>query len=127
MQTFKNMVDWFEIPANDIKRAKAFYEFIFNTTLHELDINADLKMALFSVEPGGVGGSLVQHKDFYHPSHQGSLIYLNGNPDLQAVLDRVQERGGKVLIPKRQISPDRGYMAVFEDSEGNRVALHSDK
>ncbi|HEY4611699.1 MAG TPA: VOC family protein [Bacteroidota bacterium] len=125
MQTYQNAINWFEIPANDIKRAKAFYETIFDMKLQELNINDDLKMALFPVEGDGTGGALVQHQAFYHPSHQGPLLYLNANPNLQAVLDRVPPNGGKVLIAKRQISPERGYMAVFEDSEGNRIALHS--
>jgi predicted enzyme related to lactoylglutathione lyase len=53
------------------------------------------------------------------------LIYLNGNPDVQNVLDKVEAAGGKIVVPKTQISPEYGYMAVFIDTEGNRVALHS--
>ncbi|MGH2568517.1 MAG: VOC family protein [Bacteroidota bacterium] len=125
MHTFKHAVSWFEIPADDLQRAKKFYEAIFETTLNEMTLANNLKMALFPTEDGTVGGALCEHHEFYHPGHQGPLVYLNGNPDLQAVLDRVTKQGGKVLIPKRQISPDRGYMAVIEDSEGNRIALHS--
>ena len=57
----------------------------------------------------------------------GPLVYLNAEPDLAIVLGRVERAGGKVTVPKRQISPEHGYMAVFIDSEGNRVALHSTK
>ena len=73
-----------------------------------------------------VGGAICSHSDFYKPSAEsGPLIYLNGNPDVQLILDRVKVAGGEVIIPKTQISPEYGYMAVFLDTEGNRIALHS--
>jgi predicted enzyme related to lactoylglutathione lyase len=125
MRTMKNALNWFEIPARDIKRAKAFYEAIFDVQLGDTVLANNLKMALFPTETGTVGGALCEHPDFYHPGYQGPLVYLNGNPDLQIVLDRIPRFGGKVLVPKTQISEQYGYMAVFEDTEGNRLALHS--
>jgi len=125
MRTLKNAISWFEIPAMDIQRAKKFYEEIFDIQLQELILNDQLKMQLFPVEDGMIGGSVVEHKDFYKPGYQGPLVYLNANPDVQLILDRIEKSGGTVLVPKTQISPEFGYMAVFEDSEGNRVALHS--
>jgi predicted enzyme related to lactoylglutathione lyase len=74
----------------------------------------------------GIGGSIVDSKGFHKPSlTEGPLIYLNGNPDLQLVLDKVEGAGGKIMVPKTQISPEYGYMAVIIDTEGNRVGLHS--
>jgi len=125
MRTMKNALNWFEIPARDIKRAKAFYEAIFDVQLGDTVLANNLKMALFPTETGTVGGALCEHPDFYHPGYQGPLVYLNGNPDLQIVLDRIPRFGGKVLVPKTQISEQYGCMAVFEDTEGNRLALHS--
>ena len=125
MKKLKNALSWFEIPATDIHRAKKFYESIFDIQLQELALNDNLKMQLFPVEEGTIGGSIVEHKDFYKPGYEGPLVYLNANPDLQIILDRIKTSGGKVIVPKTQISPDFGYMAVFEDCEGNRVALHS--
>ena len=114
-------IAWFEIPASDIERARRFYETIFGFQMKPLDLG-DLQMALF---PTG-GGALCQHRAFYKTSPDaGALVYLNAAPDLAVVLGRVEGAGGKVVVPKRQISPDYGYMAVFMDSEGNRVALHS--
>jgi predicted enzyme related to lactoylglutathione lyase len=55
------------------------------------------------------------------------VLYLNANPDLSPVLGRIPAAGGKVLLPKTQITPEIGYKAVFEDTEGNRLALHSQK
>lgn len=121
----KNIFGWVEIPANDLKRAKKFYEAIFEVTLQDMELANGLKMALFPVQEGGVGGALCEHKDFYKPGHEGPLVYLSANPDLQHVLNRIKEQGGKELVPKTQISEEYGYMAVFEDCEGNRIALHS--
>lgn len=124
----KHMISWFEIPVNDIKRAKNFYEAIFDVELSGMDMGDEFKMEVF---PGGeesVSGALVYNASWYKTSNtDGPLIYLNGNPDLQTVQDKIEDSGGKVAIPKRQISPDHGYMTVFEDTEGNRIALHSDK
>lgn len=111
---------------NDIKRAKSFYEAIFDFELFDLDIGDGLQMAIFPAENGTVGGALIQKEEYYYPSEtHGPLLYLNANPDLQAVLDKVEESGGTISIPKRLITEDNGYMAVIIDSEGNRVALHS--
>lgn len=73
-----------------------------------------------------IGGSLVYHTDFYKPSSAESpLIYLNGNPDVQLILDKVESAGGKILVPKTQISLEYGHMTVILDTEGNRIAIHS--
>jgi predicted enzyme related to lactoylglutathione lyase len=124
----KNAINWFEIPVNDIGRAKSFYEAIFGFELFDLDIGDGLQMAIFPAESGSVGGALIQKEEYYNPSDTfGPLLYLNANPDLQIVLDKVESSGGKISISKRLITEDNGYMAVIIDSEGNRVALHSNK
>lgn len=123
-----NAINWFEIPATDIQRAKKFYETIFQFEMPMLDIGDGLKMALFPAESGSVGGTIIQNDDWYVPSDKkGPLLYLNANPDLIHVLDRVEKGGGKVAIQKRQITEENGYMAVIIDSEGNRIALHSNQ
>ena len=74
----------------------------------------------------GVGGALVDSGGSHKPSAtDGPLIYLNGSPDLQIVLDRIETAGGKVLMPKTEITPEYGYMALLLDTEGNRIGLHS--
>jgi predicted enzyme related to lactoylglutathione lyase len=55
----------------------------------------------------------------------GPLIYLNGTPDVQIILDKVESAGGSILVPKTEISPEYGFMAVIIDTEGNRIGLHS--
>ncbi len=83
-------------------------------------------MAIFPSEDTSVSGALVWNEGYYHPSKtHGPLIHFNANPDLQIVQDKIEKAGGWVKIPKREIAPGKGFMAVFEDSEGNRVALHS--
>jgi hypothetical protein len=123
-----NAINWFEIPASDLKRAKKFYETIFEFDMPELDIGDGLRMALFPAITGTVGGTIIENKEWYLPSeNHGPLLYLNANPNLQFILDRVEEAGGKIMIPKKLITEDNGYMAIILDSEGNRVALHSNK
>src|SRR2546423_1636865 len=121
----KNMLNWFEIPAADFERAVKFYETIFGFKIQPMDFGG-VKMAFFPADEGKVSGELCAGPD-YKPSMDGSLIYLNANPDLAEVQAKIEGAGGKVLLPKRQISPEYGYMALFSDSEGNRMALHSNK
>lgn len=123
----KHAISWFEIPSNDIERAQKFYEAIFGITMIPMDMDK-LKMRLFPVEDmnTGVGGAIVHSDGFHKPSlTDGPLIYLNGNPDVQAVLDRTEAAGGKIMVPKTPISPEYGFMAVIMDTEGNRIGLHS--
>lgn len=123
----KNAISWFEIPATDLARAQKFYEAIFDISMIPLD-TPNMKMRMFPLEDmmTQVGGALVDSSGFHIPSAtDGPLIYLNANPDVQHVLDKVEAAGGKVLVPKTQISPEYGYMAVLQDTEGNRIALHS--
>lgn len=125
--TFKNAISWFEIGTTDLERATKFYETIFGIILVPLDL-PDIKMRMFPLEDmmTQVGGALVDSGGFHNPSStDGPLIYLNGNPDVQIVLDKVEAAGGKIMIPKTMISPEYGYMAVIMDTEGNRIALHA--
>jgi uncharacterized protein len=123
----KDAISWFEIPATDLDRAQKFYEAIFGVKLDPIDL-PNIKMRMFPLDDpmNGVGGAVVDSGGFHKPSvTDGPLIYLNGNPDVQKVIDKVEAAGGKIMVPKTEISPDYGYMAVFIDSEGNRIGLHS--
>jgi uncharacterized protein len=122
-----NAISWFEIPVTDLTRATKFYESIFSIKLNSLDL-PNIKMRMFPLDDmmTGVGGALADSGGFHKPSStDGPLIYLNGNPDLQNVLDKVDAAGGKIIVPKTEISPEHGYMAVIIDTEGNRIGLHS--
>ena len=120
------MVGWFEIPVEDMKRAKTFYDAVFQVEIKLQDFGGT-KMGWFPADYGkpGAAGSLIQNKDWYKPSKRdGVLIYFN-SLDVQNELDRIEPNGGKIVQSKTQISPEIGFMAVFMDSEGNRIALHS--
>lgn len=122
----KHAINWFEIPVTDINRAQQFYELIFQFEMAFMDLGESFKMAVFPGEANCISGALVFNESWYTPSETlGPLLYLNANPDLEIVADRIEAAGGKILLPKRQISPKHGFMAVFLDTEGNRVALHS--
>ena len=121
-----NAISWFEIPTTDINRAQKFYETIFGITMITMDL-PNIKMRMFPLEDMmGVGGAIVDSGGFHKPSAtDGPLIYLNANPDVQIVLDKVEAAGGKIMVPKTMISPEYGFMAVIIDTEGNRIAFHS--
>lgn len=125
MDANTNSLNWFEICAADIDRATTFYETIFEIRMEKQDMMG-MKMAFFPSEPGNgkASGGLVQ-SEMHKPSMDGSVIYLNANPNMDAVLGRIDAAGGKIIMPKTHISDDIGYMAFFVDSEGNRMALHS--
>lgn len=124
MDNKTNSLNWFEIPAMDIARAKKFYEAVFGITMQDMEM-MDMKMAFFPWEPGSgkATGSLVQGP-MHKPGTDGCVIYLNADPDLSAALGRVEKAGGQVVMPKTAIG-EFGFMAFFVDSEGNRMAMHS--
>lgn len=126
MEKTANALNWFEIPAKDITRAKKFYEAIFETKMEDMPEMMGMKMSSFPAEMGNgkVSGALVQGQ-MHVPSTDGAVVYLNANPSIQKVIDRIEANGGKVLVPKTQISPEIGCMAFFVDTEGNRMALHA--
>ncbi|MBL7768862.1 MAG: VOC family protein [Flavipsychrobacter sp.] len=118
-------ISWFEIPTRDLARAQQFYETILGVELIPMDMPG-IKMRMFPVpDHSFISGALTYAPDFYEPQANGTLVYLNANPDVQLVLDRVEAAGGKIIVPKTEISPDIGFMAVIHDTEGNRVAFHS--
>lgn len=125
MNSTANSLNWFEIPVADMARAKKFYEAIFGITMDEMEIMG-MKMAMFPYDPaaGKVGGALCQG-NMHQPNADGAKIYLNGNPDLNNALSKVEAAGGKVVMPKTLVSPEIGHMAFFIDSEGNTLGLHS--
>jgi predicted enzyme related to lactoylglutathione lyase len=121
-----NALNWFEIPVTDTERAKKFYETILEVPMEKVDMMG-MEMVMFPYDQapnGKVSGALVK-SDFHKPSADGALIYLNANPSIQAVANRIEGAGGQVVMPRTQISEEVGYMAFFIDSEGNRIGLHA--
>jgi uncharacterized protein len=123
----QHAISWFEIPTTDINRAQQFYEAVFQFKMTLLEVR-DFVMRIFPLDNPmeGAGGALVYTEGFYKcSSTDGVLIYLNGNPDVQIFLDRVEAAGGTIVVPKTEISPEYGNMGIFIDTEGNRIALHN--
>ncbi|MEZ4795054.1 MAG: VOC family protein [Flavobacteriaceae bacterium] len=120
-----NTFAWIEIPVTDMERAVAFYEIVFNVKLHQIDFGG-LLMAWFpnaGNDVPGANGTLIK-QDSYIPSQEGPLVYFYSE-NVQNELDRVEASGGKIYLQKTQISEEHGFMGVFIDCEGNRIALHS--
>ena len=127
MGTHNNMVAWFEVPVADIGRAKEFYEAVFQIEIR-LQAMGPLEMGLFPAAPGkpGASGALVRHAEFYRPSKtHGPVLYFSCN-DVAETLKRAEAEGAEVLQEKKEIGGGNGYMGLMLDSEGNRIALHSE-
>ena len=99
----------------------SFYEAVFGYQLHRESVDG-YPMAFFpgADDAPGASGALAQG-DVYRPSKNGAIIYFDV-ADIDAVLERAVARGSQVLYPKKDIG-EAGFVAEFEDSEGNRVAL----
>ncbi|WP_396589623.1 VOC family protein [Allomuricauda sp. R78024] len=121
----QNMVGWFEIPVLDMDRAKSFYESVFKIEVQVQDFGGTL-MGWFPWAEGKMGatGSLILQSEYKPSNTEGVLIYF-ASVDVENELNRIEKAGGKILKPKTQISPEVGYMGLFLDTEGNRIALHS--
>ncbi len=126
MNSKTNSLNWFEISVTDMPRAKKFYETVFRITMDEMAMGG-MQSAFFPMEGGSgkANGSLTK-SEMHKPGMDGCVIYLNADPDLSDALGRVEKAGGKVIMPKTGIGPN-GFMAFFIDSEGNRMAMHSNK
>lgn len=124
------MISWFEVPVNDMDRAKKFYETVFEVEVSVNDFGGIL-MGWFppaeDITAPGISGSLVQHEGEYIPSAtHGTLVYFNSQSgDIDHELSRVEAAGGSIVRPKTLISNEIGYMAVILDTEGNRIALYN--
>ncbi len=119
----ENLINWFEIPAVEFNRAITFYKAILGTDIQETELFGT-RMGFLPSNGSNLSGAIVAG-DGYIPSMEGVTVYLNGGDDLQLMLDKVERNNGKVIVPKTQISQEMGYFALFIDTEGNKLALHS--
>ncbi len=118
-----NPVVYFEIPVTNIERAMKFYTAVFGFEFAKTSIDHN-EMALFPFDGknSGITGALARG-EIYIPSKSGVLIYFNTG-DIENTLSKAMQNGGQTLYPKTSIG-ELGFVAEFEDSEGNRIALHS--
>jgi len=119
----KNLISMVEIPTADFSRAVAFYRSILDITIEEIEMEG-VRMGLFPNDGEGVFVQLI-NGSAYKTSADGAIVYLNGGDDLQKVADKIEANGGKIIIPKTGIGPEMGFFALFTDTEGNKLGLHS--
>ena len=125
MEMTKNAVNWIEIPVADFERAKKFYSQIYDYEMPEMMMGPQrMGFLMYDQQGGGIGGAIVKG-DGYVPAKSGPKVYLTGGNDLNTILNRVEKAGGKVILPKMNITPELGNFGIFEDTEGNHISLHS--
>lgn len=120
----RNTINWFELPVTDFDRAKKFYEAIFEASIADQMMGPYRMGFLPYDEQGGVSGAIV-HGEGYVPSDKGAMVYLNADGILDEMMERINKAGGKVVVPRTPITPEIGDFAIFLDTEGNKVALHT--
>ena len=111
------------IPCDDFERAFDFYSKLVGNMIQR-NPNVPFPMAYFVDENKNNVGHLFQ-LDGFKPSDDGTLVYLKLARDINETLARVVDAGGRVKMPKTLIAPGKGFWALFYDSEGNKLALHS--
>lgn len=119
----KSFVSIFEIPAIEISRAIEFYQSILDIKIEKMDF-PEMQMGLLPTEGQMTFGVIIQGEG-YTPTANGVTIYLDGGDDLQVILDKVEKKGGEIVVPKTLHADESGYFAIFIDTEGNRLGLHS--
>ena len=113
---------WFEIPCADLDRAARFYETIMGRGLKKE--GAEDTVRVFPADNGAVTGALVK-RTFRKPGSAGTMVYLNCDGELDAVISRVMDAGGLILMPRTPVPGGYGAFACVKDSEGNHVGLHT--
>jgi len=111
------------IPALDFERAFDFYDEITGGLLQR-NPNVPFPMAYFVDREGRSVGHLFQLPTF-SPSASGIIVYFELANNLNETIDRIVRAGGRVTMPKTPLGPGKGHWALFLDTEGNRLALHS--
>jgi hypothetical protein len=125
-----NILTWFEIPVSNIDRAKIFYETILDIEMIKRTDGND-EAVFFPFNPNVIQATsgritgVLKKSGTHYPSDKGTLVYINAYPQLQVVLDKVEQAGGKIIAPTTQIPA--GFIAIIIDTEGNKVGLHSEK
>ena len=116
---------WAELAVTDMNRAIAFYATHFNVTFKQETMN-DMEMAIAeTTNEGDPSFALIKH-DMMTPSKDGSTVYLHLSPTLQEKVTQIQAAGVEILLPPMPIKDGEcGHIAIFVDSEGNKVGLWS--
>lgn len=119
----KNFISIVEIPTKDFPRAVAFYRAILDIDIEEIEMDG-IQMGLFPNDGENISVQLI-HGSGYKISSDGTIVYLNAGEDLQIVADKIKINKGEIIVPKTEIAPEMGFYAMFIDTEGNKLGLHS--
>ena len=120
-----NPVGWIELPVTDLDRAEKFYAEFFGFTMARQTPKMGYEMSWFPMDEGyGAAGMLIKGEG-YEPTKTGAVLYFAA-PDstVEKSLEKATAMGINILCPKTDIG-EHGFFAWIEDSEGNRIALHS--
>jgi hypothetical protein len=120
----QNTFCWADIPVTNLDRSIKFYSAVLGSPVKK-EAAPGMEFALLPHYESNVSGCLVVFND-NKPSENGPLVYFSVEGRLDDALVQVREQGGKIVKEKHQIGP-HGFRAIIIDSEGNRVALHSQK
>jgi predicted enzyme related to lactoylglutathione lyase len=118
--SLNNRVVWFDIPVSDLDRAAAFYAAVLGVRVEKAAFG-DSSIGVIEHRDGNGGCLVPDHEEI---AAGGVLIYLNADGRIREAVKQVVPHGGSVIKPTHSIGP-HGFRAIVLDSEGNRVALHS--
>jgi predicted enzyme related to lactoylglutathione lyase len=116
-----NRAVWFDIPVADLDRAANFYREVLNIGVSK-ETYGEMSFCILDHHEGN-GGCLVLNKS--EIAAGGVLLYMNVNGRIRDAVAKVLPSGGSVVQETHAIGP-HGFRAVVLDSEGNRIALHSE-
>jgi len=119
------MIAWFEIPVADMNRAQKFYESILDVSISVNNFGEFvIGMLPDNQTIGQASGALVLNDNYVPSETHGTLVYFACD-DAATILSKVDKAGGQVLQPKTEIGEGHGFMGLLKDTEGNRIAVHS--
>lgn len=113
-----NLIVWADIPVTDLKRASDFYSHVTGLPVAVMPGSGDA-VAVIGDASSGVSADLYVGT----PTHDGPTVYLGSGGDIDAMVARVVEAGGRVLDPKAFMGDMVGWIAFIEDTEGNRIGI----
>ncbi len=130
----KNPIVHFEIPVDDVERAKTFYTETFGWKIHKFDmpatsstggepyygvITTEVDENKMAKTPGAINGGLMKRVNPGQPF----MNYIQSD-NIEESLEAIKANGGTIIMPKTEIAPHMGWIAAFKDTENNIMGLH---
>ena len=114
----------YEIPTRNLEAAQTFYQSLLGCTMRREPMGPS-EGAVFPYDGEGIGGALMCGPSASAPSSDGTLVYLDCSPSLDAAMQRALAAGGLVALPRQALPPGMGFFAHIRDLDGNTVGLHA--